>query len=130
MMDDLILNYIILFMLLEIYEVQWQKANTLIGMLSKMYQYYSRNIFLFLIMHPTFYFTIGFMVLCEYNIFSVTLFSIKALDIAMKIVLIKQVFIDKETSDEMTLALLTPLNKLLPYLGVLIYPPIIYFALV
>ena len=47
----------------------------------------------------------------------------------MKIVLIKQVFIDKELSQEMSLALLAPVHPLLPYIGIVIYPPLIFLAL-
>lgn len=129
MIDDLILNYIYLFLLLEIYEVQWQKAQTLMGMLARMYQYYSKSIFLFFIMHPTFYFAIVFMILSDYNIYAIVLFLIKAVDIAIKLVLIKQVFIDKKLSQELALALLSPLNSLLPYIGLIAYPPLIYLAL-
>ncbi|MFT5662554.1 MAG: hypothetical protein ACI9TV_003211 [Sulfurimonas sp.] len=35
---------------------------------------------------------------------------------------------DKEISHELSLALLTPLNKYLPYMGLVVYPPFIYLA--
>ena len=129
MINELILNYIIIFLFLEIYEVQWQKATTMVGMLARMYEYYKKNIFIFFIMHPTFYYGIFFMILTNYNLYAVFFFSMKALDIAMKILLIKQVFIDKEVSNELSLALLAPLNKFLPYLGLVFYPSLILLAL-
>ncbi len=129
MINDVVLNYILLFLFLEIYELQWQKAQTIMGMLARMYQHYSKSIFLFLIMHPTFYFAIGFMVLNDYNIYAVTLLLIKALDMITKISLIKQVFIDENLSDEMTLALLAPINKFVLYMGLVIYLPLIYLSL-
>ncbi len=129
MINELILNYIFIFLLLEIYEVQWQKAGTVVGMLARMFESYKKSIFLFLVMHPTFYFAIWFMLMSEYNIYAVSLLGIKMLDIAMKIVLIKQVFIEKEVTHELSLALLTPLNKYMPYMGVVVYPPFIVLAL-
>jgi len=129
MIDEHILNYIIIFMALEFYEILWQKANTLIGMLARMYQHYHRSVFIFLLMHPTFYFLLGFMMLNDFNIFAVVLLSIKTMDIAMKLILIKQVFIDKKISSEMSMMLQTPLHKLLPYIGLVAYPPLIYLAL-
>lgn len=129
MIDDLILNYIILFIFLELYEVSWQKANTMMGMLARMYHHYSKNIFLFLIMHPTFYFSIGFVMLSDYNIYALVLVFIKTVDIATKIILIEQVFIKKELTHELSLALLSPLNKFMPYIGLSIYPFLIFFAL-
>ncbi|MBL0709089.1 MAG: hypothetical protein JJW00_08585 [Sulfurimonas sp.] len=99
------------------------------GMLARMYHYYSKSIFLFLIMHPTFYFAIGFMVLTDYNIYAATLLLIKTFDMITKILLIKQVFIDKNLSDELALALMAPLNKYVLYMGLAIYLPLIYLAL-
>lgn len=129
MIDEHIVNYIIIFMALEFYEVLWQKANTLIGMLARMYQHYRKSVFIFLLMHPTFYFLVGFMMLNDYNIFAVLLLSIKTMDIVTKLILIKQIFIDREISSEMSMMLLTPIHKFLPYLGLVVYPPLIYMAL-
>ncbi|MDB2562429.1 hypothetical protein N9X61_02365 [Sulfurimonas sp.] len=129
MINELILNYIIIFLFLEFYEVQWQKATTMIGMLSRMYEHYKKSIFLFFIMHPTFYLAIYLMLITEYNTYAVFFFSLKLLDIAMKVLLIKQVFIDKKVSEELSLALLAPLNKLLPYIGFIFYPTLIFLAL-
>ncbi|WP_321777806.1 hypothetical protein [Sulfurimonas sp.] len=129
MINEVVLNYILLFIFLEIYELQWQKAQTVMGMLARMYQYYYKSIFLFLIMHPTFYFAIGFMVLNDYNIYAVTLLLIKTFDMVTKMLLIKQVFIEENLSDELTLALLAPLNKFVLYMGLVIYLPLIYLSL-
>ena len=103
MINELILNYVIIFLILEFYEVQWQKAKTMAGMLSRMYEHYKKNIFLFFVMHPTFYFTIYLMLVTDYNSFAIFFFCLKLLDIVMKILLIKQVFIDKELSPELSL---------------------------
>ena len=128
MIEDTLLNYIILFIVLELYEVQWQKANTMIGMLARMYQQYSKSIFVFLLMHPTFYFAIMFMILSDYNTYAIAILLIKGIDIAIKILLLKKVFIEKELSQELSLALLSPLHKLVPYVGLLVYPPLIYMV--
>jgi hypothetical protein len=128
MTNDLILNYVLLFMILELYEVTWQKAPTVMGMISRMNKYYSKSIFLFLIMHPTFYFSIGFAMLTDYNIFAIILLFLKTADIATKILLIEQIFKKKKLSHELSLALLTPINNFLPYVGLFIYPLFIILA--
>ena len=128
MIEDTLLNYILLYIALEIYEVQWQKANTMIGMLARMYEQYRKNIFVFLLMHPTFSFSLMFAMISNYNEYALILVGIKTLDLVMKMVLIKKVFIDKDLSEEMTLALLAPLNKFMPYIGLFVYPPLIYMA--
>ena len=127
--DDQILNYVILFIILELYEINWQKAETLMGMLVRMYQYYHKNIFLFLMMQPTFYFSIGFAMLSDYNPYALMLLFIKTIDIATKIQLLEQVFTKQELTHELNIVLLTPINRLLPYIGAVMYPILIILAL-
>ena len=129
MIDDLILNYILLFVLLEIYEISWQKAPSIMGMLIRMYKYYQKSIFVFLIMQPTFYFAIGFAMLTNYAPSALILLFIKTFDIATKILLIEQVFTKKELSQDLSLILLAPINSFLPYIGLLVYPPLIALAI-
>jgi len=129
MIDDLILNYVLLFILLEFFEVYWQKAPTIMGMIIKMYRYYSKSIFLFLIMHPTFYFSIGFAMLTDLNIYAMIMLFLKTVDISTKIILIEQVYTKRKLSHELSLILLAPINGFLPYLGIFIYPLLILLAL-
>lgn len=129
MINDLILNYVLLFVLLEIYEISWQKAPSIMGMLIRMNKYYSKNILLFLIMHPTFYFAVGFVMLTNYAPSAMILLFIKTFDIATKILLIEQVFKKRELSQELSLILLAPINSFLPYLGLLFYPILILLAI-
>ena len=129
MINEVILNYILLFIILEIYEVSWQKAPSIMGMIIRMHKYYSKSIFLFLIMQPTFYFSIGFAMLTNYSSSALFLLFIKTFDIATKILLIEQVFIKRELSQELSLILLAPINNFLPYIGLLIYPILIVLAI-
>lgn len=129
MIDDLILNYVLLFVFLELYEITWQKAPSIMGMVIRMHRYYSKSIFLFLLMQPTFYFSIGFVMLSDYNIYAMILLFLKTVDVATKILLIEQVFTKRELSQDLSLILLAPINSFLPYMGLLIYPPLILLAL-
>ncbi len=129
MLDEVILNYILLFIILEIYEISWQKAPSLMGMIIRMHKYYSKNIFLFLVMQPTFYFSVWFAMITDYSSSALLLLFIKTFDIATKILLIEQVFIKKSLSHEMSLILLAPINSFLPYIGLLIYPILIALAI-
>ena len=123
-----IYTWIVVYILLELYEVQWQKADTLMGMLLKMYQRYQSNMLIFLIMHPTFYFAIWLMMVTDASFGAIALLFIKVVDIATKIILIQQVFEKKELSQEMSVMLLAPLHPVMPYLGVFVYPPMVYMA--
>ena len=128
-MDELVLNYILLFIILEFYEISWQKAPSIMGMIIRMNNYYSKSIFLFLIMQPTFIFSIGFFILTDYNDSAMILLFIKTVDVVTKILLIEQVFTKRKLSQEMSLILLAPINSFLPYMGLLIYPPLIALAI-
>ena len=125
---DTLINYLVLYIFLELYEVQWQKANTMIGMLARMYEQYNKSAFVFLLMNPTFYFAMMFVLISDFNEYAVILLAIKGIDVVTKMILIKKVFIDKNLSEEMTLALLSPIHRLLPYIGLLVYPPLIYLT--
>jgi len=129
MIQNYMIGFILLYMLLEFYEVQWQKAGTLMDMLVRMYRYYHKNIFLFLIMHPTFYFAIWFLFYTQYNPYALALLAFKTADIVSKIIMIDQIFIKKEISKEFAQVLLTPIGPYLPYVGILLYPFFIYMAL-
>jgi uncharacterized membrane protein len=130
MVEDTLLNYLILYAFLELYEVWWQKANTILGMLARMYGEYQKSVFVFLLMHPTFYFAIMFVMISDYNPYALMLVSLKGGDILTKMFLLKKVFIDRNISEEFTQELLTPLAKWMPFLGLFIYLPLIYFTLV
>jgi len=127
--DELILNYIFIFILFEFYEISWQKAPSIMGMIIRMHKYYSKSIFLFLIMQPTFMFAIFFFILTDYNIYATILLFIKIVDVVTKILLIEQVFIKKKLSQDLSLILLAPINSFLPYMGLFIYPILIILAI-
>ncbi len=120
---------VIIYIALELFEIQWQKAKNLIGILSRLYRFYNKNIILFFLMHPTFYFGIGLAMITDLAFAAVALVFIKTVDMATKILLIQQIFEKQEISPEMSAMLLAPLHPLMPYLSVLVYTPLVYFAL-
>jgi hypothetical protein len=119
---------IIFYIALELFEIQWQKGENLLVMLDKMYRYYSKNIILFFLMHPTFYFGIALAMITDFAFSAVALIFIKTVDIATKVLLIQQVFEKKELTPEMSAMLVAPLHPLMPYLSVAVYTPLVYFA--
>ena len=127
-MNETLVFYLIVYIVLEIYEVQWQKAQTIMGMLARMYQWYHKSAFLFLLMHPTLYFAIYFVMLTHFNGYAVALLSFKAADILTKMFLIKKVFIEQSLDKEMQEALFTPIGSILPYVGIVLYPFFIFMA--
>ena len=121
---------LIVYIVLELFETQWQKADSLMGMLLRMHTHYQKSIVWFLILHPTFYFTIWLVIVTDFNASAAIMLFIKTVDIATKILLIQQVFEKRKLSQEMSMMLLTPLNRILPYIGLVIYPPLVFFSFI
>ena len=119
---------LIIYIGLELFEIQWQKADNLIGVLGKLYRYYHKNIILFFLMHPTFYFGIGLAMVTDLAFSAIALVFIKTVDMATKILLIQQVFEKKELSAEMSAMLIAPLHPHMPYLSVLFFTLLVDFA--
>lgn len=115
---------------LEIFELQWQKSDSMMGMLVRMHQKYRQNILLFLLHHPTFIFSIWLVMVTNFTMASVILLFVKTVDIATKIILIQQIFEKKELSKELSVMLLTPLHPAMPYLGLIAYTPMVYLSLI
>ena len=127
--QEYMLNYVLLYLLLEGYEVWWQKAETLLGMLAKMFHYYKKNVWMLFLMQPAFYFALFFMMLCDYNLYSVIFFSLKGSDVLTKVILMKQVFVDKKVSLEVSEIIVVKIPQFLLYAGLVIYPVLIVLAL-
>jgi hypothetical protein len=80
-------------------------------------------------MHPTFYFSIWLVMISDYNIYAMILLFVKTVDLATKIILIEQVFVKRELTEEVSLILLSPVNGFLPYIGLFLYLPLVVLAL-
>jgi len=128
-LQGMVFEYLLLYVIFEAYEIAWQKAQTLLGVLAKMFHYYKKNVWLFFIMQPTFYFALLFMLLLDFNIYSVILFSLKGSDVLTKIILMKKVFIDKRVEREISDLIVAPIPQFMLYLGMLLYPVLIFLAL-
>jgi hypothetical protein len=125
---DTFFTVLFIYILLELFEIQWQKAESLMGIMVKLYNRYARSILWFLILHPTYYFAIWLVLATDYSLSSMIMLFIKTVDIATKILMIQQIFEKKELSQEMTLMLLTPLHPLLPYISLIVYTPMVILA--
>lgn len=123
---------LLLFMLVtaELFEGYMQRAPTLIGILSNLYHYYRKSIFLFFLVQPGFY-TILFIVLITgvLNASMIFLLALKVFDIFYKMELIKKVFIQKEVSSEIGHMLEWKIPSWYMLIGVGMYPLLLFYAL-
>ena len=125
-----ILFFTLILLLAELFEAFIQRADTLLGILKKLYNYYEKSIFLFFLVQPGFYVTLFIVV--STNIFNMTilfLLALKVFDMFYKLELIKKVFIQKEVSSEIAQMLAWKMPSYFYLTGAMIYPPLLYFAL-
>ncbi|MHC3994380.1 hypothetical protein ACXWTF_06085 [Thiomicrolovo sp. ZZH C-3] len=118
----------VFYLLLEGFEVAWQKAPTMLEMLIRIRRRYDRSIFYFLLLHPTYYFAIWLILETRMALPAVMLLFIKTVDIATKIVLMQQVFEKREVSEQLHEMLILPLGRWMPYAGFAVYPPLVLWA--
>jgi len=124
------LLFTIILLFAELFEAYIQRAQTLLGVLEKLYAYYQKSIFLFFLIQPGFYF-IMFIVLLTgvLNVTMVFLLAIKIFDIFYKIELIKKVFIEREVSQEIARILEWKMPSMFFLMGAVLYPLLLFYAL-
>jgi hypothetical protein len=122
--------YILFLIFFELFEIAWQYSDTLYQILEKAYRYYSKSIFVFLLMHPSFYFIL-FVVLAtgRLNVSMIIILTLKIFDMFTKIELVRKLFIEQKLSVEMESLLHKRIYKIFFLSGILIYVPLLYIAL-
>lgn len=127
-----ILSQIVLLMLIiELIETHLHKAETLGLMIDRLYGYYQKSVFLFFLVHPSFYFTVFVsLYLNILNFYMIAILLLKGLDIFFKIEMIRQKFVYKESMDkELENMLRLKMSPLVSFLSSLMYVPLLAMAL-
>lgn len=124
------LTFTLILVLVELFEAYTQRAPTLMGILSNLYHYYRKSIFLFFMVQPGFY-VLLFIVLVTgvLNVSMIFLLALKIFDMFYKIELIKKVFIEREVSAEIGQMLEWKIPPSFMLMGVVMYPPLLFYAL-
>ncbi len=124
------LLFTIILLFAELFEAYIQRAQTLFGVLEKLYAYYQKSIFLFFLIQPGFYFILFIVLLTGVlNFTMVFLLAIKIFDIFYKIELIKKVFVEREISQEIAQMLEWKIPSMFFLMGAALYPPLLFYAL-
>jgi len=124
------LTFTLILVLVELFEAYTQRAPTLMGILSNLYHYYRKSIFLFFMVQPGFY-VLLFIVLVTgvLNVSMIFLLALKIFDMFYKIELIKKVFIEREVSVEIGQMLEWKIPPAFMLIGVVMYPSLLFYAL-
>lgn len=123
-----LISLLLIFIALEFFESSWQKSDSLYGLITNNFRIYNKNIFLYFILHFSFFYTIFLsLYLNNFGFWMSSILIMKFLDISFKLTMMKKLSQGQSIEEVM------PMNiKMIPlyrYMNVLIYPLSFIFAL-
>jgi len=120
----------LILLILELFEAMMQYAPTLADVTARLYGWYQKSIFLFFLIHPTFYFIL--YVVMETGVLNasmIIIIAMKVFDIFYKLELIKSIYLKQSIPDDLAAMLSWRIPKWAFLTGVTLYPPLLYYAL-
>lgn len=120
-------SLLFIFIAVEIFESNWQKSDSMYGLITNNYKIYQKNIFLYFTLHLSFFYTIFVsLYLNNFTFWMSSILVIKFLDIAFKLNMMQK--ISKGSSLEEIMPINPKMTPLFRYMNVLIYPISFIFA--
>jgi hypothetical protein len=117
-----------LFIALELFESNWQKSDTLYGVLKNNYLIYKRGMFLYFLMNPTFIYSIFLSIyLNNFGFLMSTIIFLKFADIAFRLHILKKIDNDEEIKDIIPINI--KMSNFLRYVNAVMYPAAFLFAI-
>jgi hypothetical protein len=124
------LSLTLILIILELFEAMLQRADTLGGVIERLYVWYRKSIFLFFLVHPTFYFVLFVAIATDVlDFYMIMIIAMKVFDLFYKIELIKTCFIKQKVPADLAAMLEWKIPSWFFLSGVLLYPPLLYLAL-
>ena len=115
-----VLYLFIFFIALELFESNWQKADTFYELIKNNYTAYKKGLFIYLFLNPTFIYSIYLSYsLHNYSFLMTLIIGLKFADIIFRLHLMNK--IDKD-EDITQIVPDMPMNWMLRYINVFIYP--------
>jgi hypothetical protein len=125
-----ILTFVAILVVLELFEAYMQKADTLYGVMEKLYVWYQKSIFAFFLIHPSFYFVLFVVIVTDVlNLYMILILTFKIFDLFYKIELIKSIFIRQKVPADLSAMLEWKIPSWFFLMGVGLYPPLLFYAL-
>ena len=122
-----ILSLFLIFVALEFFESSWQKSDTLYGLIKNNFSIFQKNIFLYFLLHITFFYTIYLSFsLSNFTFWMNSILIIKFLDISFKLTLMQKLARGKEIAEIIPMDV--KMTIVFRYMNVLIYPLSFLFA--
>ena len=127
---EIVMQIVTMMILLELFEIYIQRADTLREMIDNLYSYYNRSVFLFFLVHPTFYYVLGVTLYFDtFNFYSITILVLKALDLFFKVELIKQRYYEPVMDAELEKMMELKITLGVKFLAPLTYVPLLYLSI-
>lgn len=122
-----IFSLLLIFIAVEFFESNWQKSDSMHGLISNNFKMYKKSIFLYFTLHLSFFYTIFISIyMNNFSFWMSSILVIKFLDIAFKLNMMQKLSHGLPLEELMPINLnMTPLFR---YLNVLIYPLSFVFA--
>lgn len=122
-----LISLLLILIALELFESNWQKSDSLHGLIINNFIVFKKNIFLYFILHLSFFYTIFIsLYLNNFGLWMSSILIVKFLDISFKLTMMKKL------NDGLTIEEVMPINinmtPLYRYMNVLIYPLSFIFA--
>jgi hypothetical protein len=126
------MNLILLFSIfiaLELFESNWQKAEHFYGVIKNNYLIYKKSIFLYFLLNPTFFYSLYLSIsFNNFNFFMSSIIVMKFLDISFRLFLLSKI------DDNQNINKYVPFNfemkNIFKYMNVIIYPFMFIFAII
>jgi hypothetical protein len=117
-------------LIVELIETHLHKAETLGLMIERLYGYYQKSVFLFFLVHPSFYFVAFVSIYLNLlNFYMIAIFFLKGLDIFFKIELMRQRFVYREMEPDLEMMMQLKMSPFVTFLSSLMYVPLLAMAL-
>jgi len=113
--------FFFIFIAIELFETNWQKSDTLYGLINNNFLVYKKNIFVYFVLHLSFFYSLYLALnLNNFGFFMSSIIVLKFLDISFKLLLMKRLSNGKNIEELIPINM--PVSAVLRYLNVLIYP--------
>jgi len=126
-MDNLIFLFF-LFVALELFEANWQKSESLYGVIYNNFLVYQKSLFTFFILNPTFFYVVFLTIYLNTDSFLMyVMMIIKFVDVAFKITMMKKLSQGQKMEEIMPVDV--KMGFVYRYMNVVIYPITFLFAI-
>ncbi|RBQ29790.1 hypothetical protein ACNSOS_04570 [Aliarcobacter vitoriensis] len=92
--------FFIIFIAIELFEVNWQKADTMFGLVENNYAMYEKSVFLYLGLHLSFFYSIYVAFsLSNFGFFMSSIIVLKFLEICFKLLFMQRLYQGRKLED-------------------------------